>query len=108
MSKVNDVDVRAGAVVVEGQGAGGAEGQAGGGKVVEVGPKRCVKVKKVCAYSRLLSQLLLQSWMVFTAAPAELLSKCPRGVLFCQCPRRSPFVTRRELSIGTSCPCLGV
>ena len=38
MSKVNDVDVRAGAVVVEGQGAGGADGQAGGGKVVEVCP----------------------------------------------------------------------
>ena len=36
MSKVNDVDVRAGAVVVEGQGAGGADGQAGGGKVVVV------------------------------------------------------------------------
>ena len=30
MSKVNDVDVRAG--VVEGQVAGGAEGQAGGGR----------------------------------------------------------------------------
>ena len=38
MSKVNDVDVRAGAVVVEGQGAGGADGQVGGGKVVEVCP----------------------------------------------------------------------
>ena len=36
MSKVNDVDVRAG--VVEGQVAGGAEGQAGGGRVVEVCP----------------------------------------------------------------------
>ena len=35
MSKVNDVDVRAGAVVVEGK---GADGQAGGGKVVEVCP----------------------------------------------------------------------
>ena len=34
MSRVNEVDVRAGAVVVEGQGAGGADGQAGGGKVV--------------------------------------------------------------------------
>ena len=38
MSRVNEVDVRAGAVVVEGQGAGGAEGQAGGGRVVEVCP----------------------------------------------------------------------
>ena len=37
-SRVNEVDVRAGAVVVEGQGAGGVEGQAGGGKVVEVCP----------------------------------------------------------------------
>ena len=36
MSKVNDVDVRAG--VVEGQGAGGAEGQAAGGKVAGVCP----------------------------------------------------------------------
>ena len=40
MSRVNEVDVRAGAVVVEGQGAGGADGQAGVnvGKVVEVCP----------------------------------------------------------------------
>ena len=44
MSKVNDVDVRAGAVVVEGQGAGGADGQAGGGKVVEVCPGLLVAV----------------------------------------------------------------
>ena len=35
MSRVNEVDVRAGAVVVEGQ---GADGQAGGGNVVEVCP----------------------------------------------------------------------
>ena len=35
MSKVSDVDVGAGAVVVEGQ---GADGQAGGDKVVEVCP----------------------------------------------------------------------
>ena len=40
MSRVNEVDVRAGAVVVEGQGAGGADGQAGVsvGKVVGVCP----------------------------------------------------------------------
>ena len=36
MSKVNDIDVRAG--VVEGQGAGGAEGQVAGGKVAGVCP----------------------------------------------------------------------
>ena len=40
MSRVRDVDVRAGAVVVEVQGAGGADGQAGAsvGKVVGVCP----------------------------------------------------------------------
>ena len=40
MSRVNEVDVRAGAVVVEGQGAGGADGQVGAnvGKVVGVCP----------------------------------------------------------------------
>ena len=37
MSRVKEVDVRAGAVVVDGQGAGGADGQAGV-KVVEVCP----------------------------------------------------------------------
>ena len=37
ISRVNEVDVRAGAVVVDGQGAGGADGQAGV-KVVEVCP----------------------------------------------------------------------
>ena len=38
MSRVKEVDVRAGAVVVEVQGAGGADGQAGASvaKVVEV------------------------------------------------------------------------
>ena len=41
MSKVNEVDVRAG--VVEGQGAGGAEGQAGGGRL-KVGWLKSVQV----------------------------------------------------------------
>ena len=40
MSRVNEVDVRAGAVVVEVQGAGGADGQVGAsvGKVVGACP----------------------------------------------------------------------
>ena len=109
MSRVNEVDVRAGAVVVEGQGAGGADGQAGGGKVVEVGPKRCVKVKKVCAYSRLLSRYYF----------------CSRGWSSPAAPRRAPFQVSSwcplasvlgghllsqggKLSIGTCGPCLGV
>ena len=40
MSRVKEVDVRAGAVVVEGQGAGGADGQAGvrGERILFFGP----------------------------------------------------------------------
>ena len=71
-----------------------------------VTPAPAGKVKKMRAYSRLLSQLLLQSWMWSSpAAPAELLPKCPRGVLFASVLGGHLLTQGGKLSIGTCGSC---
>ena len=71
-----------------------------------VTPTPAGKVKKMRAYSRLLSQLLLQSWMWSSpAAPAELLPKCPRGVLFASVLGGHLLTQGGKLSIGTCGSC---